>query len=158
MLYEQPGVEIEHETNGYYCGGNCNEDRVWKVSKMNPNIHFSAGQTGLEFAKNKKKLFQHLESTCPHEYIYTHIAVFVGACSFLDKQLDELREKKGYYTSFEMFFKEFQERLYPDLQNIRKSQERPQGVDIKFCSAKGRAGMGMAKESLIKGRFLGHMG
>ena len=118
MLYEQPGVEIEHETNGYYCGGNCNEDRVWKVSKMNPNIHFSAGQTGLEFAKNKKKLFQHLESTCPREYIYTHIAVFVGACSFLDKQLDELREKKSYYTSFDMFFKEFQEKLYPDLQNI----------------------------------------
>ena len=120
MLREQPGVIIIHESNGAYCGGRPDSDRVIKAlkSKDAAEIKFSAGMTGLRWCQNRRDLFELLDSTCPSATMYTQIAVFSHLCKGLGCQLDEIRLRKSTFTSFEKFFAEFEKMIYPDLKSV----------------------------------------
>ena len=130
MLYEPPpGVVILHETNGRTCGGKPDGKVVLKTTKNTDLQHFSAKLTGIEFVSAKKKLFNFLETICAQENMYTQVAILSRISPSLHHRIDELKQKKEYYTSFTMFFDEFQDLVFPDLDAIiiRELHQHKQG-------------------------------
>ena len=129
-LYEPaPGVIILHETRGNMVGGCPDGKVVLKTTKGSDLKHFSAKLSGVKFVSAKKKLFHFLETICSQDTIYTHIAILSRIAPLFDHRMDQLKLKTEYFTSFKMFFDEFQNMVFPDLDAIviRELHQHKQG-------------------------------
>ena len=113
-LMEVEGVELIHQQDGHVCGGHPETHLIAKLLKF-VKPEFKSQEKIDVYLKKKKELMNCFKATFPSETLYTLVNIFTLQCdSELCSYIEELTAKKSYFTSFEMFLREFEEQVYPN--------------------------------------------
>ena len=108
-------VTTIHDKSGHICGGNPETAKIGKLMKDWVTVRFTKADDMDAYLPKKRSLMRTFKSTFPSETIYTLVNIFSTICdSELNTHIDELTPKKGYFTSFQHFLREFEETAYPD--------------------------------------------
>ena len=111
---ELEGVRLEHKLDGHICGGNPETQKIAKLLHF-VNVDFKSSEKIDDYLKHKRDLMNIFKSTFPSETLYTLVNIFTTKCDHeLRSHIEELTPRKGYFTSFEHFLREFEEHVYPN--------------------------------------------
>ena len=119
---EYPGFQektcpLLHRTDGQMCGGTPDSDKVLRANKI-LTAKFKASDDALKYLEQRRLFVNEIRCYFSGETLYTLLSIFALKASDHFKVFSPLFDLHCYFTSFLHFLKEFEMRIFPNLQSV----------------------------------------
>ena len=119
---EYPGFQektcpLLHRTDGQLCGGAPDSDKVLRANKI-LTAKFKASDSAMKYLEQRRIFVNEIRCYFSGETIYTLLSIFALRASEHFKVFSPMFDLHCHFTSFLHFLKEFEMRIFPNLQSV----------------------------------------